>query len=173
MGPLKPNKGSALVAVMLVLALLLIMGLAFLSQKGGQYEAAVMARASAQARELARAGLADFEVKFAKDRTFPPPRPQTMEQYSYSENLTDMDDNPFGGYNVTVNYDLYRSPYWLLRVNSEGFAGERTDPDARFFIYTEIDMAPEARGAAGTPNPSYRQRIIYREQALPDESAIP
>ena len=79
------DQGSALVAVLLTLTIMMILGMAFLSRKSAQYETVVRATEADQARALAQAGLVDIGIKFAKDRAFPPSRPEGNTIYSYSK----------------------------------------------------------------------------------------
>ncbi len=162
-----------MIAALLVMTMLLIMGMAFLSQKSAQYEAVVKSGLANQARAIAQAGLVDFKLKVAKSRSFPPPRPKGQTLYSYTEDFSDIDGRPHGFYTITCDSKLDRTPYWLLQVTSEGVLGSRAEPRARFRIYGELDLSSTLRNAPSQPNPTYRQWILFRDGDLPDQSLIP
>ena len=168
-----PERGSALIAVLLTMTVMMILGMAFLSRKSAQYETAVRATGADQARALAQAGLVDIGSKFAKDRTFPPARPEGNTIYSYSEDLSDTDGKVYGGYTLTCDSKLAAPPHSICQVTSEGFLGTRASPKARFRIYAEMDMARDLRADSNTPNPMFRRWSLYHEAGLPNESALP
>ena len=161
------SRGSALIGVLLVLSLLLVMGVGLLSQKANQYEEMRRANDSARARALAQAGLVDARLKLSKDLTFPPLRPSGDAQFTYSEDLLDSGGLPAGSFTVIVDSTKNQPPFQVIRVTSIGLAGERTNPSARYFIYSELDVAKFLRSDDTTPNPNYYQWALVREQARP------
>lgn len=129
------QRGSLLIAALLLGIVILLVGLGFLAQRRAQYQAAAEGSAATQALALAQAGLEDFRVKMAKSYDFPAWRPeQTL--FSYSE------DFPGGSYSVRVqrvlgNAALNPRPT-LYVVRSEGTAGDRGEPRARRVLQAEI-----------------------------------
>jgi type II secretory pathway pseudopilin PulG len=167
MGSLRVARGSTLIAVLLTMTIILILGMAFLSQKSSQYESAVRNREAFQAHALAQAGLVDFRQKMAKDRSFPPKRPEGSDQYQYTEFLTDLADEPYGGYKITVDTSKNIRPYWVIRVTSFGFLGSAETPRSQASIYAEMDAAVQDRSDPGELNPGYREWLIYQNGSGP------
>ena len=66
------QRGSTLVMALFISVLLLIVGLGFLGQREGQYQAAQEQVYFVRAKALADAGLQDALGKLAKDIEFPP-----------------------------------------------------------------------------------------------------
>jgi type II secretory pathway pseudopilin PulG len=160
-------KGSTLIGVLLTMTVILILGMAFLSQKSSQYESAVRGREALQAEMLAQAGIVDFRKKIAKDRSFPPKRPEGTERYEYTEVLTDLNDAPYGAYKITVDLSRNVSPYWIAQVTSVGYLGSADKPVAQSSIYAELDMAKDDRENPGVPNPRYREWVVFQEGSGP------
>ena len=102
-----------LVAVLLILALLVIFGLVMLSKESAHFEAARRDAFSAQAFELAMAGLEDARVKLDKDYHFPRSNGSEQVLLSYSEVVYDLDEvTELGSYRVTI--DQRWQNHWSL-----------------------------------------------------------
>lgn len=169
MGALRP-RGSALVAVLLLTTVLFLLGIALLSQKSSQYEAANRPWELSQCRQLAQAGLVDCQLKLAKDRTFPP-LSAANGTYTYSETLTALDGSPLGSYTVQMDYGWMRSPYYVCHIRSRGWMGSPDRVRADFTLFAEIDMARTSRLNSNQPNPSFRKLVNYLEEAPPPQPA--
>jgi hypothetical protein len=160
-----------MIAVLLTITLIFILGVAFLSQKSAQYETAVRNREALQARTLAESGMVDFRQKLAKDRRFPPKRPDGKEVYQYTELLSDLDGEPYGGYTITVDLTQNIRPFWTLRVTCLGFLGDPEEPTSTSSVYTEWDLAEKDRLDPTLENPSFRTCLVYRRNGGPVSSS--
>ena len=152
------KRGSSLVAALLLIALMLALGIASLTQRVHQNRAAASATQAAQARQLAMAGIADVQAKLQFDLNFPPDR-ETM--LSYTEQVLTLDNsNVIGFYTVTIE-GRYAPAFETLRVTSVGRLGDDPeDPLARASIRADFDLA-EDRG--GSPNTDYFRWRAWRE----------
>ena len=167
MGALATRRGSSLIAVLMLITLLLILGIGLLSQKTSQYDAAARRLEASQARQLAQAGLTDCRLKLAKDLTFPPLSGKSNDNFTYTEDLTDLDGNSLGSYSVTVDFALDKAPYFICQVRSQGWLGERAAPRSTFAVYAELDMSRTLRSNSAQPNPNYRRWVHYLEEEVP------
>ena len=167
MGQMK-NRGSILIAVLLTLSLLVILGMAFLSQRSAQYETQVQHRKATQALYLAQSGLSDFRTKCSRDPSFPPARSGDDKYYSYTELLEDSDGNSFGGYTVTVNTAKSVSHAPFLQVRSLGFLDRPDRPEASFEVYGELDFRKEIGSSPKFANPEYLKWTLYQEFNIPE-----
>lgn len=104
--------------VLLLTGLLLVLGMAYLGMQGPEAQASQEAVSSAQAYQLARAGLEDAFCKLSKDKVFPPPGGLEQPTYTYGEQLADA-----GSYRVTVDVSRIEPPQSLIGIVSQGFAG--------------------------------------------------
>ncbi|MBI3924721.1 MAG: hypothetical protein HY319_04210 [Armatimonadetes bacterium] len=166
------GRGATLIAVMLLMTVLLILGMAMLSQKSSQYEAAVRAREAAQARAVAQAGLEDARMKLTKDFGFPPVNLSDDEGFTYTEPLTGLDGQEIGSYRVTLDRRLLGPPHLILQITSVGVVGARERPRSRVQLYAEVDMARQDRQNPALANPDFLKWVVYLEQATPDESVL-
>lgn len=158
------RRGSSLIAVLMLITLLFILGIGLLMQKSTQYDESTRQLEAAQARQLAQAGLVDCGLKLAKDRTFPPILGNGNAQFSYSEEVTNLDGVAVGSYTVNVNATLNESPYWIIQVKSEGWLGERDHPRGRYLIYAEMDMSAKLRTNSSLDNPDFHHWVHYADQ---------
>lgn len=167
----RSDRGSALLAVLLILSILLVLGIGLLSQRANQYEEMRRANEACQARALAQAGLVDVKLKLSKDRSFPPARPNGETRFTYSETMTDVDGNEVGRYVVTVMTDTLLEPFYVMRVESIGLIGtEGANPRARYVIYGELDLAKTVRNDENqTPNPNYFRWLYFQEGDRPTD----
>ena len=156
------RRGITLVTSLLFLALLMVMGLAFLSKRVGQYRGALAVRSAAQARAIALAGLEDARVKLDKDFAFPPPAGIDQLSFTYTESMRDIAGAEVGSYTVTVDRSLSKWPYALVRLTSVGTLGPVDDPLARRRLYAEIDISPTRRGTTD-PNENLHRFINFHD----------
>jgi type II secretory pathway pseudopilin PulG len=170
---MKTNRGSAIIAVLLVSTLLLVLGMGLLSQKATAYEAASRDRMAAQARAVAQAGLVDCQLKFSKVRDFPPGRSSQAKTFVYGESLEDSAGKRIGSYLVTIDSTWATPPYSVIQVTSVGTVGDAEDPRARYQIFAELDMSRMLRNDPNANNPNFRKWLHYVEQSLPDETSLP
>lgn len=151
-----------LILCLLLSVLLLVVVLGMLNARPPQHEAAAALRLHAQAYALAEAGLEDFRVKFGKHAGFPPPPSPSDPIFSYSEVVYDPDNAAVGRFQVKVDQDFDRPPYYLLRVTSAGIVGGSEEVGNRVRLYEEIDTCPTLRSNSALPN-SGPGRVLVRE----------
>jgi type II secretory pathway pseudopilin PulG len=134
-------RGSALIAVLLLLVVLLILGMAFLTQQSLLYRASSQAQLSVAARAIAEAGLEDARGKLEKDLDFPPDADPDQKIFTYTEVLTDITDTrEIGQYAVTVDF-TNRTKNGIISITSVGtLAG---DTNARRILYAELDVSDD------------------------------
>ena len=163
-------RGAILIFALLLSALLLVLGVGFMAQRGLEYGTVSEVQDRAQARELALAGLEDARVKLEKDPFFPPGGAVGQNTFTYSEDVMDPEDasRMVGIFSVTVDLSHKEEPYRIVCIQSIGQVVERRAPDApqraAYRIYAEIDVASFERGGApNAPNPRLYQYINWRE----------
>jgi hypothetical protein len=159
------NNGSALVAVLLMSALLLVTGMALLSTKSSEYTESVRLSEAAQARRLAESGLIDFQTKLRYSQDFPPPLLEGSSYFVYSETLTRPDGSEIGSYIVKLDRGLEGS-HKLWRVTAQGFVGDQETPDSVHTSFGEIDVSPTLREDAEQANPHF-MKWVNLELSLP------
>lgn len=100
----RSERGSLLVAGLLLFSLLLVLGLGLMSSQTARVKAARSQTEAAQAKALAMAGWEDVRVKLGKDILFPQSA-ETQTYFSYSENVYDSETPPnyVGSYTVIVD----------------------------------------------------------------------
>lgn len=136
---MRRRRGFILVLAMLLSLMVVVIGLAFLSIKRGEYAAGRAATGVTQARQLARAGADDARAKLARDEFFPTGIGDEQVLFSYTETLASLSDQSFEGlYKVTVDRRYRREG--LLRVVSVGTAGTVDNPRGRYTVTLEIDL---------------------------------
>lgn len=132
------RRGSVLIAVLLLLVILLILGLAFLTQQSLLYSATSQAQFSVAARAVAEAGLEDARGKLEKDLDFPPAADPDQKIFTYSEPLTNLSGREVGQYTITID-QTNRKKNGIIAVTSVGsLAGTST---ARRILYAELDVS--------------------------------
>lgn len=148
------RRGSILVAVLMLLAILFVLGLAMLTKQYQAYQGATLIKESAQAQAVAEAGLEDARVKWQKDLLFPPAGTPDQTVFSYSEDLTDSAGKVVGSYEVRLDQTYAGAPTWLLRILVVGTAGPRSQPGARKTLLAELDLAEKVRTDPSLDNPN-------------------
>ena len=169
------RRGFTLVLTLLLITLLLVLGLAFLGKRALEYGSVPKVQQQAMAQALAEAGIEDARVKLEKDPFFPPVTGYLQQVYNYSEDMLDPDDGRnVGSYTVTIDLSKREQPFRVIRLLAIGTAGPRLNPQARYRIYAELDVAGEVRGGSG-PNPQLYRFINWREQDVdpPDGGGFP
>lgn len=146
------KRGGVLIAVLLLLALLLIIGMALLGKESYHLQAAGQTAHSEAAYELAMAGLEEARVKLDKDIRFPPHRDSEQPTFSYTEEVADVDGGPVvGRYEVTLDRRWEGPPYQVWRIRVVGTLGTLEDPLAQRTLTATLDVAPDRGG----PNPNF------------------
>lgn len=96
------EKGSLIVAALLLFAIMLSLGLGLMSAQVSRMRAAKAQALSIQARALALAGWDDVRLKLGKDILFPHTS-DTQAFFSYSEDVYDLNNNYVGNYTVKID----------------------------------------------------------------------
>lgn len=147
------QRAFALLVSLLLMALLLVLGMAMLSKQSYRYRAARLAAESSAARGLAEAGISNTQSKIDHDLLYPPPDQRYHDEYSYSETIYDVDGlTAVGHYEVTIDRRWMDPPRGVLVITSRGFP---RDTHASYQIRAELDV-DEAR-------PSFFQYVRWEE----------
>lgn len=159
------RRGSILVAVLMLLAILFILGIAMLHKQMQAYRGATLLKEGAQAQALAEAGLEDARIKWEKDYLFPPPAAPDQVAFTYSEDLRDSAGRLVGSYEVTVDATYAGPPALLLRITSVGTCGPRGQRATRKRLYGELDLAVKQRANPALDNPNLGRFLGVRLDA--------
>ncbi len=131
------SKGFLLVASLLIISLLLIVGYGMMSVQSGRYRASSKTVSSAQALQLALAGFEDVRAKLELDQDFPPHPAEDQKIFNYAEDVIDA-GNPIGSYEVEVNTEHNRAPWFLVKVTCTGVVGPKEKPLASRRVIAEL-----------------------------------
>ncbi len=134
-------RGSLLIVVLLITAVLFVGGLALSVQQQKRYAAAVTETQSLQALSLAEAGLEDVRVKLDKDPDFPPKGTPDQTAFTYSEALLGEDGQKLGSYTVTVDSRYAAPPFEFFLVRSQGEVDGTRESQIVKIITGEVDVA--------------------------------
>ena len=147
------RRGFLLVLSLFLCLLVVIIGLAYLAVKQGEYAAGQAVVAHAQAKNIARAGMEDLKAKLSKDEFFPTGVGDEQLVFSYSEEITAISDPSLSGsYRITV--DRTHKADDILVLVSVGTVGPVEHPRGRYSVYAELDIT------------SYRFKV-WKEGSLP------
>lgn len=155
-----------------MIALVLVVVLGYLGARALEYSSTTRMQQVLMAQGLAEAGMENARVKLEKDMFFPPLGGYGQYGFCYSEDMTDS-ANPLqvvGSYSVTLDCSKRESPYCVVRVQSVGSAGSRTNPRARYRIYAELDVSSYNRATNLAPNPTLFRYILWREGGVEQPS---
>lgn len=187
-------RGSTLVTVLLLSAVLILMGMSAVYTQSRNYVVSYLEKEEAQAGLLAEAGLDEAVLKWSKDFRFPP-LPHDRKTFGSSERVYDPETGaPVGGWTVTwdlsrqgppapgldpASASTYDYPWYVVRISSEGYLlDEDGEVTSRRRIYAELDVSPKSRGSTfkrGEDKPSlngfYTNPNYLRLVRLEDEGA--
>ena len=157
------KRGSSLVAALLLLSLLLVLGMALLSQRVSQGRTVVEERLAARARQLALAGIADVQAKLQNDINFPPVLKPQEQVFAYTEAVRSLDGTEVIGYYTVTLEGRYQAAYQVLRLRSVGTLGtDLKTPLAESTVSADFDLAAQARHSSG-PNPYFYRLRTFRD----------
>lgn len=159
------KRGILLITALLVAVILLLVGMGLVGSQSSRYEAAKQFSYTAQARQLALAGLEDARVKLEMDLNFPPEPGPGQEAFSYSEQLYPGPPN-VGTYSVVVDmtYSLDPNSAYIV-VTSVGTLGPPIKPISQYRFRAEIDnrLSPARPPASSGINPNRFFRYTHIE----------
>ncbi|MFN8608641.1 MAG: hypothetical protein U0931_13985 [Vulcanimicrobiota bacterium] len=152
-----------LVLSLLLCAIMLVAGMAFLSQRASESRWSQQALYALQARCLAEAGLEEARLKLGKCYDFPPTRLE-QRQFTYSEDVAAAHGALPGSYTVTIDWRYAQAgeAYQVILVSSTGRLGPRHQVLAQRTLYAELDGAPTRSGPA--LNPKLFHWIEFRDE---------
>ena len=157
------SPGMMLISTLLISALLVVLGMAYVGKRADQLKANFRTQESCRALEMARAGLESVRVKLDKDPEFPPVS-QPGQVFSYSEPVYDLDETALlGRYEVTIDGHYLIAPYQLLRVRVLGTVEANGLVTAKRTILGEFDMAKYLRTNHSLPNPHYYDLVNFQD----------
>lgn len=162
------QRGSSLVATLMLLTLLLLVGMGVLGSSVQKRRAQADQVLLAQARQLARAGFEEAMLKLNKDIDFPPAGGDDQTEFRYSEEVADFDGTVLGRYDILIDTCRELPPYQVIRIVSVGSVesgGTWSNlPRSRFTLSAVLDVSPTVRGTTN-PNPNYWRLIRFDEMA--------
>lgn len=134
------KRAFALIVVLLLAALLLVLGMAYMSKQSHRYRTARLAADAMIAKGLAEAGLEDTRVKLEHDLLYPPPDQRYHDEYSYAQTIYDLDGtSPVGNFEVTVDRRWMEPPFQVMVLISEGHP---VNTRSYYRIRAELDLKP-------------------------------
>lgn len=149
------KRGFSIILALLLTALLLILGVAFLSKQSHRYRLARLAADSVTAKGLALAGIETSRVKLQHDLLFPPPDYRYHDEYSYEEPVHEIGTSQeVGSYEVTIDRRWMEKPYEIIILTS---VGHPRNSHASYRIRVELDV--------GEGRPTYYEFIRWEENA--------
>lgn len=170
-------RGSTLVTVLLLSAVLILMGMSAVYTQSRNYVVNHLEREEAQAGLLAQAGLDEALLKWSKDLRFPP-LPHDRKTLGSSERVYDPQSGVLlGGWTVTWDLSrkgppapgldpaeaaIYDYPWYTVRISSEGYlVDEDGEVTSRRRVYAELDVSPKSRGSDFAPGDAVPTRTGY------------
>ena len=137
-----PRRGGFLLVFALLLTVIIsLIALSLLQLRKAGYASSQSAVMAVQARAMARSGLGDVWTKISKDPFFPGGIGDEQNTFSYREKVV-RDGETVGSFSVVVDRS-YRFTHQILRIESQGVAGELTEQSATFTIYAELSVDPD------------------------------
>lgn len=157
------RRGILMVAALMLSVLILILGMAYLGQRGDQMRAAYRDQEALRALQIAMAGLEDARVKLDHDPRFPPVGLGDQKVFAYSEPVLDLDGvTRLGTYEVTLDASWMQAPYGLLRVESLGRVEDAAGVRAQRKVLGEFDLSEVVRGTLN-PNPRSFDLVNFQD----------
>ena len=154
------ERGSLLVAALLLFSLLLVLGLGLMSSQTSRVSAARAQTQGTQAKALALAGWEDVKTKLGKDVLFPLAA-NTQSFLSYSENVYDFDGVYVGSYTVVVDLRWHS----VTRLD-DATNPDPTDPNFESKIFKSQSIYPITcigKVANGRVEEILAERVLYFE----------
>lgn len=160
------QRGSTLIAALLISVVILVAGLGMLSQRVFQGKSLNERETAAQALALAQSGLDDCVLKLRRDYNFAPrmidgdlmAEEDRQTTFSYTEIITDRTGEDFGGYRVSVDAAERIEPSESLRIVAIGFVGDVDEPVAVREIRAEFNLNPRRRN--GLPQEATFYKVL-------------
>lgn len=146
-GARRRQRGSLIIAALLLFTILLVLGLGLMSSQASRMRAARAQFEATQARQLALAAWQDARVKLGTDILFPPQG--VRESFSYSEDVLDGDGKFVGTYTVMIDVRYGQAvrdmsgnlTQGLYSITCIGKVGDRGfEPRAERIIRYELDL---------------------------------
>ncbi len=135
-----PQRGFLLVFALLLTVIISLIALSLLQLRKASYASSQNAVRAVQARALARSGIGDVWTKIGKDPFFPGGIGDEQKRFSYRENI-EYEGELVGSFTVVVDR-TYRFSHQILKIESQGVAGELSEQSSTFTIYAELSIDP-------------------------------
>ena len=137
------KKGGFLLVFSLLLTVIIsLIALSLLQLRKASYASSQNAILAVQARALARGGIGDAWTKLGKDPFFPGGIGDEQKRFSYRENVTNDTGEVVGSFTVVVDR-THRFSHQIVKIESQGVAGDLGERSATFTIYTELSVDPD------------------------------
>lgn len=142
---------------LLVVALFMVLCVGMLSRQPMRNLGAMQTHYQVQARQVALAGMEEIRLRLAGDL-----HQSTATNTTFSRELSEAGSTKaLGSYVVTLDATWSKAPFYVLRIESEGFYGPATRPTARYVLRATLDVREET--APGVPNPDYLKLLRWQE----------
>ena len=158
----REQKGSLIVAALLLFVILLALGMGLMSAQAARTRVARAQTESAQARALALAAWEDVQAKLAKDALFPPVG-ESQTFYSYSEDVYD-GAQYYGNYTVIIDMRWHS-------VSRDSALGNPSDPSYESEIFESQSIYPITcigKLAPARVGDVTSERVLYFELDMKD-----
>lgn len=148
-------KRAFIVPALLVVSIFMVLCIGLLSRQPMRNLGAMQAQYQVQARQIALAGIEEARLRLCGDSL------QTMTNTTFSRELSEAGGGMVGSYLVNWDSSWSEAPYYVLRVESEGFYGSAVKPQARYVLRATLDVRKEL--APDKPNPDYLSLLRWQE----------
>lgn len=144
------------VPALLVIATFMVLCVGLISRQPMRNLGAMQSLYQIQARQISLAGIEEARLRLAGDIN------QGATNTTFSRTVeTAPGAAPLGTYVVSFDASWAVKPYYVLRVESEGFNGSPTKPLARYVLRATVDIRAEL--GPGKPNPKYLSLLRWQE----------
>ena len=139
-----------IVPALLVVATFLVLCVGLLSRQPMRNLGAMQSLYQIQARQMSLAGIEEARLRLAGDID------QGVTNTTFSSTVETV-----GAYVVSFDASWAGKPWYVLRVESEGFHGDPSKPVARYVLRATLDIRQEL--SPGRPNPDYLSLLRWQE----------
>ncbi|MFN8610958.1 MAG: hypothetical protein U0931_25680 [Vulcanimicrobiota bacterium] len=149
-------KRAFIVPALLVISIFLVLCVGLLTRQPMRNLGSMQSQYQVQARQMALAGIEESRLRLAGDTL------QTLTNTTFSSPVSQAGGGPpIGSYLVTFDSTWSDKPYYVMRVESEGFYGPATRPQARYVLRATVDVRQQLE--SGEVNPDYLKLLRWQE----------
>ena len=150
-------KRGFIVPALLVVSIFMVLCVGMLSRQPMRNLGALQTHYQVQARQMALAGMEEIRLRLAGDV-----HQSTVANTTLSRGLPEAGGSEaVGSYVVTLDTSWVKKPYYVLRIESEGFFGSATRPRARYVLRCTLNGREKLDD--DEPNPDYLTLLRWQE----------